>query len=57
MLAESLLQTHKGRSKKLICSDQCHEALVNYVKKVKEDFEMPELFIPMHDYESTGQIS
>lgn len=56
-LAESLIQTQKGRNKKVICSDQCHETLVNYVKKLKEDFEMPELFIPMHDYESTGQVS
>jgi len=57
VLAESLLQTQKGRNKKVICSDHCHETLVNYVKKVKEDFELPELFIPMHDYESTGQVS
>ena len=57
VLAESLIQTQMGRSKKIICTDQCHTTLAAFVKQVKEEFEMPELYIPIQDYESTGNLS
>ena len=57
MLGESLLATQMGKFKRLICKKDVHETLQMFVAKIKDDFEMPELKLPMQDYENTGIFS
>ena len=54
VLGESILATQMGKDKRLICKKDVHDTLQAFVNTIKNDFEMPELLLPINDYESTG---
>lgn len=56
-MGESLLATQLGKDKRLICKKDVHDTLQAFVNTIKNDFEMPELLLPMQDYESTGAFT
>lgn len=47
VLGESLLATQFGRQRHLICRNDIHETLKAFVETIKNDFEMPELHLPI----------
>lgn len=57
VLGESLLATQLGKDKRLMCKKDVHDTLQAFVNTIKNDFEMPELLLPITDYESTGAFN